>query len=179
MVWSWKGSHPSIWPLSGYLCKNGRRSQTRHLISRSLLRMSPGKVRSVVRVSAVVLRNDIRKRGTRRFVFPGGKPEVEESARDAAVREVAEELAVELDSERLHLVGIFSAPAANELNCDVEATVYEHPSMPVDRPNSEIDELRWQLLDDQPYPHDLAPLLAQHVFPVVSHPSYVARKFTG
>jgi 8-oxo-dGTP pyrophosphatase MutT (NUDIX family) len=125
-------------------------------------------------VSAVVLRDErgavltVRKRNTARFMFPGGKPEPGETAAVAAVREVAEELAVELDPTRLQLIGVFTAAAANEPDCDVEATVYEHPSMPISGAAAEIDELRWQFLDDRPYPADLAPLLADHVFPALS-----------
>ena len=132
--------------------------------------------RRVIRVSAVVLRDDkgavltARKRGTGRFMFPGGKPETGETAEGAAVREVAEELAVDLNPAQLRLVGIFTAAAANEQGCDVQATVFEHPPVAIGRPASEIEELRWQFLDDHPYPDDLAPLLVDHVFPVLSRP---------
>lgn len=73
-----------------------------------------------INVSAVFIRNEAgqvltgRKRGTTSFMFPGGKPELGESAIDAAVREVSEELGVSLDPALLRLVGTFTAPAANE-----------------------------------------------------------------
>ncbi|MGQ3382671.1 NUDIX hydrolase [Glutamicibacter sp. TV12E] len=73
-----------------------------------------------ITVSAVIIRNvvgqvlTVRKRGTTLFMFPGGKPELGESPIDAAVREVSEELGVNLDPALLRLVGTFTAPAANE-----------------------------------------------------------------
>jgi cysteine desulfurase family protein (TIGR01976 family) len=97
-------------------------------------------------------------------MFPGGKPEPGETADEAAVREVAEELAVELDPAQLRFVGVVTAAAANEHGADVQATVFEHPSVTIGQPASEIEELRWQLLDEHPYPDDLAPLLVDHVF---------------
>ena len=101
-------------------------------------------------------------------MLPGGKPEPGETAYVAAVREVAEELEVALDPAQLRQVGIFTATAANEHRSDVQATVFEHPPVTIGQPASEIEELRWQLLDDHPYPDDLAPLLADHVFPALS-----------
>lgn len=136
--------------------------------------MGGGERRPVIHVSAVVLPDGkgavltARKQGTDRFMFPGGKPQPGETAERAAVREVSEELAVDLDPARLRLVGTFTAAAANEQGCDVQATVFEHPPITIGRPAAEIEELRWQFLDDHPYPDDLAPLLVDHVFPVLS-----------
>lgn len=109
----------------------------------------------------------VRKRGTEQFMFPGGKPEPGETAAAAAVREIAEELAVELDPSLLQLIGVFTARAANEPDWDVEATVYTHPLVPISGPAREIEELRWQTLDEYQHQDDLAPLLADHVFPVL------------
>src|SRR5690606_39457168 len=67
----------------------------------------PGTVSTaVIRVSAVVLRDGAgrvltgRKRGTARFMFPGGKPEPGETPAQTAVRETREERGVELDGDR-------------------------------------------------------------------------------
>jgi 8-oxo-dGTP diphosphatase len=110
----------------------------------------------------------VRKDGTDRFMLPGGKLEPGESAYDAAVREVREE--VGLDVADLTLLGEFTADAANEPGHLVESTVYVAP-LPhgVDRvvvepaAAGEIAELRWTALDGEH--DDLAPLLAEHVVP--------------
>ncbi|MEU9804550.1 NUDIX domain-containing protein [Mycobacterium sp. NPDC050853] len=109
----------------------------------------------------------VRKRGSTRFMLPGGKPDMGESAEETAVREVREELSINLEPTALRLIGVFRAEAANEPGFDVESTVFEHPPVPVSQPAAEIVELRWQLLEE-PYPADLAPLLAEHVLPVLA-----------
>lgn len=123
----------------------------------------------MIRVSAVVIRNDegqvltVRKRGTRSLMFPGGKPEPGESAREAAVREFEEELGGSLNPDDLRLLGTFTAPAANESDHTVEATVFEHPYVPTTSPRAEIEHLQW--VDPQTEPPFLAPLLKDAVFP--------------
>ncbi|WP_234795429.1 NUDIX hydrolase [Mycobacteroides saopaulense] len=121
----------------------------------------------------MVLRDDrgavltVRKRGSSRFMLPGGKPDAGESAAETAVREVREELSIDLEPAALQPIGVFRAAAANEPGFAVESTVFVHPPVPVSQPAAEIEELRWQSLDE-PYPTDLAPLLAEHVLPVLS-----------
>ncbi|CAM63545.1 NUDIX domain-containing protein [Mycobacteroides abscessus] len=135
--------------------------------------MSTSETMPTIRVSAVVLRDDrgavltVRKRGSTRFMLPGGKPDRGENAAQTAVREVCEELSVHLEPSALRPLGVFRAAAANEPGFEVESTVFEHPSVTVSQPAAEIEELRWQSLDE-PYPTDLAPLLAEHVLPILS-----------
>lgn len=74
---------------------------------------------------------------------------------------------VHLEPSALRPLGVFRAAAANEPGFEVESTVFEHPSVTVSQPAAEIEELRWQSLDE-PYPTDLAPLLAEHVLPILS-----------
>lgn len=122
-------------------------------------------------VSAVVIRNSeghvltVRKQGTTRFMFPGGKPAAGETARTTAVREVAEELGVRIDPAMLRWVGEFTTSAANEPGRRIVASVFEHPAVPVDAPRSEIAELSWRSPDSTD--SDLAPLLTEAVFPVL------------
>lgn len=125
---------------------------------------------NVIRVSAVVLRDDagavltVRKRGTERFMLPGGKPEPGESARETAVRECAEELGIRLDPVALRDIGLYRTAAANEAGYEVEAMVFEHPlPVVVERAAAEIAELRWLDTGVQPLPPDLAPLLREKV----------------
>jgi 8-oxo-dGTP pyrophosphatase MutT (NUDIX family) len=130
---------------------------------------------AVIRVSAVVVRDldgrllTVRKRGTARFMFPGGKPEPGETPLDAAVRECAEELGVELDPRALRRLGTFQAAAANEHGSTVEAVVFVHEPIPAAdvAPTAEIAELRWLDASEVPLPADLAPLLVDHVLPAL------------
>lgn len=138
-----------------------------------------------ITVSTVILRNahgrllTVRKRGTSAFMLPGGKPEAGESARDAAVREVREELGLELDPQTLRLVGTFEATAANEAGHRVSATVFEHPSQEKPHPAAEIEEIRWLDADVDPLPDALAPLLREGLLPALARGIRSVAVFTG
>ena len=60
----------------------------------------------LIRVAAVVFRDGegrvltVRKRGTERFMLPGGKPEAGEEFIDTAAREVDEELGLAVTTRR-------------------------------------------------------------------------------
>lgn len=131
-------------------------------------------VQTLIHVSAVVLVSHgghvltVRKRGTKRFMLPGGKPEPGESPAQAAVRECAEEVGVELQPEELQPVGRFTAPAANEADHLVRGTIFTHPLVGSPSPAREIAEMRWLDPRRRPLPEDLAPLLAAHVIPVLN-----------
>ncbi|WP_371174455.1 NUDIX hydrolase [Buchananella felis] len=124
-------------------------------------------------VSGVVLRNaagqllTVRKRGTGRFMLPGGKWEPGEDGAAAALREVREELGLVLDPAGLELLGRFDAAAANEPGRRVASTIFTHPNRQTPSPAAEIAELRWQDLGANPLPADLAPLLREHVIPAL------------
>ncbi|WP_029149221.1 NUDIX hydrolase [Microbacterium indicum] len=127
----------------------------------------------IIRVSAVVLRHPddgriltVRKRGTAKFMQPGGKPEPGESAVDAAIREIREELGVDLDPARLRLLGVFSAPAANEPGYTVESTAFTHPPVAGVAPAAEIEEIRW-VDDADELGDEYAPLMVTRILPAL------------
>jgi len=107
----------------------------------------------------------VRKRGTERFMLPGGKLDPGETSETAAVREVAEEIGLELTTADLHLLGRFDEEAANEAQTRVAATVYTATLSGRPEVAREIAALRWQPLAETP--GDVAPLLARHVLPAL------------
>ena len=108
----------------------------------------------------------VRKRGTDRFMLPGGKIEAGESPVACAVREAAEEVGLLLDPDALIEIGDWTAAAANEPGARVRSTVFRAPdSTGSARALGEIAELRWQPLGERPA--DLAPLLALYVLPAL------------
>ena len=130
----------------------------------------------VLTITAVCLQDDdgalltVRKRGTERFMLVGGKLDPGESPAAAAVRESAEEVGLRLDAAQLRPLGVFVAPAANEAGTWVRCTVFTAPLTGRPVPLAEIEELRWQPVDeDSPgaLPADLAPLLREHVIPAL------------
>ena len=133
-----------------------------------------------IQVAAVVLRDaegkvlTVRKRGTSRFMLPGGKPEPGEQPRQTALREVQEEIGLEILPDALVALGRFTAPAANEPDHQVisDAFVAEDldQSLLLDelRPAAEIEEIRWPTLDDLLTGTDVAPLLSEQIIPALT-----------
>ena len=84
-----------------------------------------------VTASVCVLRDGalltVRKRGTSRFMLPGGKLEPGESPVECAVREAAEEIGLVLDADDLTELGDWTSPAANEPDALVRSTVFLAP----------------------------------------------------
>jgi 8-oxo-dGTP diphosphatase len=123
-------------------------------------------------VSAVCVYNaegqllTVRKRGTDKFMHPGGKPEPGETAAEAASRELHEEVGIEVSPDQLELLGVWLAVAANEAATNIEATVFTAPGTWEAHPSAEIAEIRWLDLNG-PLPTDLAPLLTEHVIPLL------------
>ncbi|MFJ4028226.1 NUDIX domain-containing protein [Paenarthrobacter sp. NPDC089989] len=130
---------------------------------------------NVIVVSAVCVYNGagrlltVRKRGTDKFMHPGGKPEPGETAAQAASRELSEEVGISVAPDQLEPMGVWQAVAANEEATTIEATVFTAPGTWDAHPSAEIAEIRWLDLH-APLPDDLAPLLTDHVLPALASP---------
>ena len=128
----------------------------------------------MITVAAVVFRDaegrvlSVRKRGTDRYMLPGGKPEPGESPVEAAAREVAEELGVVVGADDLELLGEFEAEAANEPGHVVRSTVFTYAAPVTPAAAAEIAELRWSTLDELRADPAVAALTAEHVVPALT-----------
>lgn len=139
------------------------------------LAMAQSSSENVIVVSAVAIRDTqgrlliVRKRGTEKFIQPGGKPEPGESDHQTAVREVKEEIGLDLDPSKLELVGIYMQEAANEADHSIEGHLFEYmePLTEESHPAAEIEELRWlDFSEGTELPDTLAPLIRNVVLPM-------------
>jgi 8-oxo-dGTP pyrophosphatase MutT (NUDIX family) len=125
-----------------------------------------------IHVSAAVIVDDrghalvVRKHGTTRFMQPGGKPEAGESAAATLIRELEEELALQVDEADLVPLGTFVSAAANEPDHRVVADAFALRAQPADVVvQAELAELRWLEPGDWTSV-PLAPLSSEHLLPI-------------
>ena len=121
-----------------------------------------------IRIVAAVIRDvegrllTVRKAATTAFMLPGGKRDPGEDDAGALARELAEELGCVLVESRP--LGVFSAPAANEPDTQVEGAIYLATIRGEVAARAEVAELLW-IDPAAPPPVRLAPLLETQVLP--------------
>ncbi|HLQ80038.1 MAG TPA: NUDIX domain-containing protein [Brachybacterium sp.] len=114
----------------------------------------------------------VRKHGTGSWMQVGGKLDPGESARDAALREVEEELGAVLEDTDLEVLGDFEAIAANEPGTVVRSSVFvTRAPLPAPlRVRAELADHQWIPVADEVPPGEagrLAPLMVQHILPAL------------
>ena len=130
----------------------------------------PSVAGKIIRIAAaLVCRPDghtllVRKRGTTVFIQPGGKIEPNETPLAALLRELREELALNLEPKNLSYLGAFTAPAANESGYFVQAEVFRLDIEKNVHPAAEIEEIIW-LDPASPTRLNLAPLTRDFILP--------------
>jgi 8-oxo-dGTP pyrophosphatase MutT (NUDIX family) len=109
----------------------------------------------------------VRKRGTCAFMQPGGKFRESEAHLEALDRELEEELCCSVESGSAVFLGTFTAPAANEPDCFVEAALYRVRLFGTAQNAAEIEEILW-LDPREPHAVELAPLTRDSVLPIAA-----------
>lgn len=85
-----------------------------------------------------------RSRGKNRYYLPGGKREPGETDAQTLLREIREELTVELHPASLQLRGVFTAPAhGHPEGVLVQMTLYAATYTGTPQPAAEIEEVVW------------------------------------
>lgn len=78
------------------------------------------------------------------FIAPGGSIEEGETPKQALVRELQEEFAIDVKEDDLQEFGVFYADAAGQEGRKVRMDVFTVQGWESDpRPNSEVEEIRW------------------------------------
>ncbi|MCU1407854.1 MAG: pyrophosphohydrolase [Glaciihabitans sp.] len=127
----------------------------------------------VIRISAALLVDGagrvllVRKRGTRKFMQAGGKIEANESALEAVIRELSEEVGLLLGHSDLEYLGNFSALAANEDDHRVDADVFFATVYVPVAAAAEIEEMVWAT-PAEALELPLAPLTREILLPLLS-----------
>ncbi|MEL7343144.1 MAG: NUDIX domain-containing protein [Bacteroidota bacterium] len=91
-----------------------------------------------------------RSKGKVRFYLPGGKREAGESDEETLIREIREELSVEIVAESIGFWGEYRAQAdSHPEGIEVVMQCYEAEYVGALREAAEIDELAWLGYDDR------------------------------
>ncbi|MGR5142612.1 NUDIX hydrolase [Photobacterium sp. DNB23_23_1] len=86
----------------------------------------------------------VRSKGKELFYLPGGKREAGESDKQALIREIKEELSVDLVADTMKYVEVFTAQAdGKEQGVSVKLTCYTSDYKGELQPDAEIEELKF------------------------------------
>ena len=87
--------------------------------------------------------------GKDKYYLPGGKREKGESDSEALIREISEEMSVNILRDSMEYVGIFKAQAdGKKEGINVVMTCYKAKYENVPKPSNEIEEIRWLNYND-------------------------------
>ncbi|MDM1545814.1 NUDIX domain-containing protein [Ignatzschineria indica] len=108
----------------------------------------------------------VRKKNTEKYMLPGGKIEPHEAAIEALIRELKEELDVEIPAALANFITTYEAPAANEPGYQIRSNLFFIllPQAIEVNAATEIAEAIWitpQEIENYP----LAPLMTSFVIP--------------
>jgi 8-oxo-dGTP diphosphatase len=82
--------------------------------------------------------------GKNKYYIPGGKREKNETDHETLVREIKDELSVDILQETIEYVGTFIAQADGDITgVNVKMTCYKAAYLGVLNKNNEIEEIRW------------------------------------
>ena len=85
-----------------------------------------------------------KSKGKTKYYIPGGKRELGETDEQTLIREISEELSVQIDKNSIEYVGTFKAQSDGAKDgVIVKMTCYKAKYDGIIKPTNEIEEIRW------------------------------------
>lgn len=126
-------------------------------------------MKKIIKYGLVLVKNKKflinRKRRTRLFLMPGGKPKKGESVGDCLMREIKEEHGCGLILGSIKYFGKFEDKAANEPNTIISMRVYLGRTKGKPQISSEIEEMKWFGKNDNL--EILSPIIRNKILPAL------------
>jgi 8-oxo-dGTP diphosphatase len=110
-------------------------------------------MQEIDKVALIILENgkilSTKSKGKNKFYIPGGKREKNETDHQTLIREIKEELSVDILHETIEYVGTFIAQSDGDTaGVNVKMTCYKADYLGVLKKNNEIEEIRWLSYND-------------------------------
>ncbi len=108
----------------------------------------------------------VRKKNTHKYMLPGGKIDAGETPIEALLRELQEEVNLQIPPALAHFIQTYEAPAANEPGYFIRSNLFMVllPELMEIEPNSEIAEAIW-ITPKECDNYNFAPLMTSFVIP--------------
>jgi 8-oxo-dGTP diphosphatase len=149
-------------------CTSDPKNFCKHLVATALAAQKEGRG-DIYKAAGIIIQNRKllfeRSVGKPAFIAPGGRMEPGETPKQALVRELKEEVSIDVDEKDLEHLGLFTAEAANHPGQQVHMHVFTVKNWRGDiRPSAEVEEIRW-LTSDSPGDIQVGSIFAHEIMP--------------